>query len=37
VVRGERQNLDQAGHYARPDVLKLSVDRRRQSAVVFQD
>lgn len=35
TVRGERQNLDQAGHYARPDVLRLSVNRRRQSLVDF--
>ena len=30
-VRQERQNLDVSGHYARPDVVRLTVDRRRQS------
>lgn len=32
-VREERQNFDPAGHYARPDVLQLSVNRQRQSTV----
>ncbi|MGB0495542.1 MAG: carbon-nitrogen hydrolase family protein [Kangiellaceae bacterium] len=36
-VREERQNFDPAGHYSRPDVTQLSVDRRRQSTVVFRD
>ena len=36
-VREERQNFDPAGHYARPDVLQLTIDRRRQSTIVIQD
>jgi nitrilase len=32
-VREERQNFDAAGHYGRPDVTQLTVDRRRQSTV----
>ena len=36
-VREERQNFDLAGHYGRPDVTQLYVDRRRQSTVKFED
>lgn len=36
-VREERQNFDAAGHYARPDVTQLTVDRRRQSTVLTKD
>jgi len=34
-VREERQNFDPAGHYARPDVTQLIVDRQRQAAVTI--
>jgi nitrilase len=36
-VRRERQNFDPSGHYARPDVLRLSVNRERQSTVDLID
>lgn len=37
LVRRERQNFDPAGHYCRPDVTKLVVNRERQSSVEFED
>jgi len=37
IVLEERQNLDVAGHYSRPDVTQLLVNRRRQSTVEFSD
>lgn len=33
----ERQNFDPVGHYSRPDVTKLIVNRERQSTVEFED
>jgi len=34
-VRAERQNFDPAGHYARPDVTRLIVNRKRQSILTI--
>lgn len=36
-VRRERQNFDPSGHYARPDVTRLTVNRERQGVVRFED
>ncbi len=33
MVREERQNFDPSGHYSRPDVLKLIVNKERQSVI----
>ena len=32
-VRAERQNFDPVGHYSRPDVLELKLNRSRQTAI----
>ena len=32
-----RRSLDVAGHYSRPDIFRLQVDRRPQSPATFQD
>ncbi len=36
-VLEERQNFDPVGHYSRPDVTKLIVNRERQSTVEFKE
>ncbi|WP_282164996.1 carbon-nitrogen hydrolase family protein [Cellulophaga baltica] len=36
-VYEERQNFDVVGHYSRPDVTKLTVNRERQSTVAYTD
>ena len=36
-VLEERQNFDAVGHYSRPDVTQLTVNRERQSTIKIQD
>jgi nitrilase len=35
-VLEERQNFDPAGHYSRPDVVRLVVNRQRQSILTVE-
>lgn len=37
TVARERQNFDPAGHYSRPDVTRLKVNRKRQKTVKLSD
>ncbi len=36
-VYEERQNFDAVGHYSRPDVTKLMVNRERQQIIDIKD
>ena len=36
-VLEERQNFDPAGHYSRPDITKLTINRERQSILDVND
>ena len=36
-VREERHNFDPAGHYSRPDITSLRVNRERQSTIKLKD
>jgi nitrilase len=36
-IREERHNFDPAGHYSRPDILQLTVNRHRQNILQIHD
>jgi nitrilase len=36
-IREERHNFDPAGHYSRPDVLQLSINRQRQTTIQINE
>ena len=36
-VRRERQNFDPSGHYSRPDVVQLKLNRKRQNLIDLEE
>lgn len=37
TVRRERQNFDPSGHYSRPDVTQLMINKKRQRLITIED
>ena len=37
TIRAARHTFDATGHYSRPDIFSVTVDRRRQTAATFLD
>lgn len=36
IIKKERQNFDPSGHYSRPDITKLTINRDRQNIIEFE-
>ena len=37
AARNSRKSLDVAGHYGRPDIFNLEIDRRSMAPITFVD